>query len=127
MDNSNRELDEQITGLQVLRKEVVDNGGVLTVRMSKLMDAYKVSDLNGKTTEGLIAALAGHGLRYRRSSERNVSEVRLYIAGTRIADVIEAVHETGQKGDAILRQINEDVDSKTLLNRIRALVADPIT
>src|SRR5580693_6995021 len=97
-----------VSKLDEVVKEVKENGDVLTVPMRRLKDLY-----GGFRLKSLIRQSIKDGLLYRQlgfvggpelpSSENDT--VRLYIKGTPVARIIEAVELEGARGDERLREI----------------------
>lgn len=119
----------QYETMEDLKKLVDANGGVLTVSMEGLRDAYGAGRLGVNVRAAIAKALAGHGLGHYpvdgrdggRMPEFQTDAVRIYKLGSPIADLIDAVLSPTSQHDEELRQAVGG-DSAAILAQVRKLV-----
>lgn len=119
-----------IEKLDDLVKEVKANGDVLTVSMRRLKDLY-----GGYRLKGLIRKSIADGLLYRQLGFVGIGDelpnsendnVRLYLKGTPVGSIIEAVLLEGQPGDMRLREIaasNAALTTQDLVRRLNEVIS----
>ncbi len=112
---------------QELRDIVIqpENGGVVTVKMEQLRNAHGVKKLGDHVRNRIVGELDGVGLKaYPRELPNNQNElVRIYRAGTAIAELIDAVINPSPEHDQELRELVVGGHKETL-QRIKELVCD---
>ena len=114
-----------MAGFDELRKDVEANENVMTVRMDELRNEAGQRRLGRHVASDISNQLRRRGL-HHTPTELPVDatrEVRLYVLGTPVAEVIEAVLEPGEEGDQKLRALAGG-ESGEILQRIRALVCE---
>jgi hypothetical protein len=107
-------------------KSLVDQfGGVMTVTLGELRDAYGVDRLGVHVKAGITKKLDGEGLKaYPPELPTYQHElVRVYKAGSAISELIDAVLNPDEAHDEELRQAVSK-SGGDVLQQIRALVCD---
>jgi hypothetical protein len=109
--------------IEAVRQAVDDAGGVLTVKVGALRDAYGAGRLGVHVRSGISRALQGAGLGHYPSDLPDWQDqpVRLFKLGSRVADLIDAVLQPGDAHDEELRQAIRGEATETLA-KIRELV-----
>ena len=110
--------------LEDLRDEVVDNGGVRTVKVSELREAVGKGKMGNHVAEeirkGLDKLNIGHfPLTIPHSQHENVL---LYDKSKEVKKIINAVVHPSQETDRYL--LNSDKDGVQQLNRVKDLVEE---
>src|SRR2546423_1034557 len=82
------------------------NGGVVSLPMVYLRDAYGAGRLGVHVRSNISQALRGLGLAHMPPElpDSQWQEVRIYRAGSSAGRLIEAVASVGEKGDAAIRE-----------------------
>lgn len=110
---------------QELRQLCENSGGVMTVDLGSLRDAYGVDRLGVHVKSGIKRQLESEGLGSFPAELPNYQHelVRVYRLGTPVADLIDAVLTPSEQHDEELRcAINGD--SATILQKVRELVCE---
>lgn len=108
---------------EALRDAVMDNGGVLTVRVGEVRDAFKYGRLGVHVRSDISKRLNGLGIAHYPPEVPDWQErpIRLYRMGTPIADLIDAVLEPTPNHDEELKAAVSG-GAADVLNQVRALV-----
>jgi hypothetical protein len=108
---------------EALRQAVIDNGGVLTVRVGDVRDAFNFGRLGVHVRSEISKKLNGLGIAHFPADVPDWQErpLRLYRMGTPIADLIDAVIEPSPIHDDELKSAVSGGDAD-VVNQIRALV-----
>jgi hypothetical protein len=110
---------------ETLAAQVDEAGGIQSVAMEQLREAYEAGRLGTHVRSGISDKLAEHGLHHLPAElPSSQSElVRLYSAGKPIGKVVEAVLNRTEQGDQLLRDV-VNADALETLQRVRELVCD---
>ena len=110
-----------------LRAAVVD-AGVYTTTMETLKRIQDAGRLGIHVRSAISRALASHGIGHLPAElpPNQDDEVRLYLLGTPIADVVSAVLTPSKRGDAMLRSVGSS-DAQEKLAMIRDIVCGSST
>ena len=104
--------------LEIIKREVVDNQGVLTVTMSKLRDAYGAGRLGRYVLDGIKEELKKEGISFISNNpdgqlrdqlpNNQWDVVRLYLSDTPVGNIIIAAYSVDSEGegDRALRTVN---------------------
>lgn len=122
-------MDTDFDSLEELRDQVEKNGGVVTVRMEEVRDAYQAGRLGVHVRSNISKRLRGLGLGHfpleaddgEPMPYRQSAPVRIYKLGSPVADLIDAVLDPGDEHDEELREAATGSSSE-ILDRIRELV-----
>jgi hypothetical protein len=108
---------------EALRDAVVDAGGVLTVRVGEVRDAFGYGRLGVHVRSQITQKLNGLGIAHYPSEVPDWQErpLRLYRMGTPIAELIDAVLDPSSGHDDELRQAVSG-GAAEVLSQVRALV-----
>ena len=106
-----------------LKRAVENTANVTTITMQTLREIHGVGRLGKHVIDGISKELEGVGLKsYPAELPANQWEtVRIYKAGTPVADLISAVTNPSEETDAVLREYVEG-DQQEILNKVRELV-----
>jgi hypothetical protein len=109
--------------LETIKDKVEAEGGVASLLMGDVRDAYGAGRLGVHVRSGISKALLGMGLGHFPTDlpDSQYARVRIYKLGSSVADVIEAVLNPGEAGDARLRE-TAGGNAEGLLAEIRELV-----
>ena len=112
-----------VEGLARVKQDVEEAGGVLTIEMERLRDAYGVERLGTNVRDNIAKELAGMGIGHlpRKLPAYQEDEVRLYRLGSAIADLIEAVLKPSVSGDELLRSTVSE-GAEAILRKIREII-----
>jgi|SRR5579875_1601171 len=101
------------------------NGGVLSIPMARLRDAYGAGRLGKHVRSNISNQLRSLGLAHMPAElpDSQLEQVRLYRAGSPAGRLIEAVTNLGAKGDAVIREA-ASAQSTQILEKIRELVCE---
>ncbi|CAM5574481.1 hypothetical protein [Streptomyces coeruleorubidus] len=106
-----------------LRESLTASRGLRTVAMGILRDIEGAGRLGIQVREAISRSLESHGMGHfpgeLPSSQHD--QVRLYLLGSPIADVVKAVLSPTPKGDEALRSIN-DAGAQEQLRQIGEIV-----
>ena len=109
-----------------LKSQLEDKfGGVVTVPMWKIRDAYGAERLGVNVTANIMEELEGRGIGHlpKNLPRDQWADARVYLKNSAVGRVIKASLEIDADQDAILRRLtNEKADA--LLKRVRELVCD---
>lgn len=111
-----------------LKKEVKENGNVLTVSMQRLREIAGKSKLGTIVINDISRSLDGIGLGHvpeeLPSSQHDL--VRLYQKGSDIGDLIKTILTPGELGDKRLKQnsVNTSMQYIDMIEKIRNIVAE---
>ncbi|WP_310728598.1 hypothetical protein [Streptomyces sp. N2A] len=106
-----------------LRSAVTADGGLHVVTMGVLRDIQGAGRLGSRVLDTISGQLESHGMGHipKELPGNQDSPVRIYLLGTPIADIVDAVHNPSLKGDAILRGAG-DSEARAQLRQIREIV-----
>ncbi|MER6076977.1 hypothetical protein [Streptomyces sp. NPDC001833] len=106
-----------------LRESVQANRGLRTVAMGTLRDIEGAGRLGIQVRDAISRSLESHGMGHFPAElpPNQHDQVRLYLLGTSIAEVIKAVLNPSLKGDESLRGIG-DAGAHEQLRQIREIV-----
>jgi hypothetical protein len=110
--------------MEELVQHVEENGGVATVEMGQLRDAYGSGRLGIHVRQGIADELAKVGLGYGPPGDLPDNQwklVRLYRKGSPVGKLIEAAHDCSSDSDRVLREAAGGNAAQTL-KEIRELV-----
>ncbi|AWG97387.1 hypothetical protein D092_18055 [Rhodococcus ruber Chol-4] len=104
-------------------REAVEEAGVYTTSMDTLKTIQSAGRLGVHVRSAISRALASQGIGHLPPElpANQVDEVRLYLLGTPIADVVSAVLAPDERGDAILKAIGS-ADAQEKLLQIREII-----
>lgn len=104
-------------------RSAVEEAGVYTTSMDTLKTIQSAGRLGVHVRSAISRALESHGIGHLPPElpVNQVDEVRLYLLGTPIADVVSAVLKPNTRGDAMLRSIGS-ADAEEKLLQIREIV-----
>ncbi len=114
----------QYKTMEDIKAAVEANGGLLTLKMEALRDAYGAGRLAKIVRENILKTLRGLGLGHLPAGDlpnEQEESVRLYKLGTPIGDLIDAVITPSPAHDEEIRQVIK-ADNSVILNQIRELV-----
>ena len=108
---------------ETLRDAVIGNGGVLTVRVGDVRDAFHYGRLGVHVRSEIKKKLNGLGIAHYPSEVPDWQErqLRLYQMGSPIADLIDAVTDPTPGHDDELKAAVSG-GAADILNQVRALV-----
>jgi hypothetical protein len=108
---------------EALRDAVVENGGVLTVRVGDVRDAFHYGRLGIHVRAEISKKLNGLGIAHYPTEVPDWQEnpIRLYRMGTPVADLIDAVLNPTESHDEEIRGAVSGA-AADILNQIRGLV-----
>lgn len=107
---------------------IEEAGGVLTIGMKELKDLYGAGRLGTQVRANITLALKYHRLSFLGelpNDERD--QVRLYIRGTRVGRIIEAVGTSDPRGDRELRAVadsNDKTEMKSMITQLRRVLLE---
>jgi hypothetical protein len=113
----------KINDYDELRQLVIDNGGVLTVDMRVLRDIHGAGKLGVNVRANISKELRGRGLgHYPNDLPAYYWEpARVYLMGSPVGDLIEAVLSPSPDRDEVIRDV-VNTDTSDTLAKIRELV-----
>ena len=108
---------------EVLRQRVVDKDNVLVVYMEELRDAVHAGKLGKYVITRIERCLRSHGLGYRPAKLPNqqYERVMLFVQGSRVEEIIDAVEHYPNEGVDLLRSVGSNQDAD-IVSQIRTLV-----
>ena len=108
-----------------LANRVNEGGNLLVVSMAELRDCYEVSRLGRHVIHGIENEMARRGIGHFPTElpKSQHEEVRLYVRGTGVGDLIEAVLRPSPNGDDLLRRTGE-AGAQEILQTIRELICN---
>ncbi len=114
--------------LEEIKEAVVGHGGVLTLDMAQLRDAYGADRLGSHVREGIKAKLKKLGLAHRPRRLPNYQEdaVRLYVRKSPVGDLLKAAFRPGESSDKILRRLANGEAERKLRQMTELLSSDGI-
>ncbi|MFJ5122248.1 hypothetical protein [Kitasatospora sp. NPDC088548] len=106
-----------------LREAVLADDGLHTVDMGTLRDIQGAGRLGVHVRDAITRSLQSHGMGHIPGElpSNQYDEVRLYLLGSPIGDIIKAVLSPSAKGDDALRAVNAS-EAQDQLRRIREIV-----
>lgn len=109
--------------IQEIRKAIEVRDGVLTIQMESLRDAYGSGKLGRHVLDGISRELKNNGLGHFPENLPSYQHeyVRVYLLGSQISMLIEAVNKVGEESDDILRSASGGHDAE-ILRKVRELV-----
>ncbi|ONM49554.1 hypothetical protein [Nocardia donostiensis] len=104
-------------------RSAVEDASVYTTTMETLKGIQAAGRLGIHVRSAISRALASHGIGHLPPDlpPNQDDEVRLYLLGTPIADVVSAVLSPSERGDATLRSVASS-DAQEKLVQIRDIV-----
>lgn len=123
-------IDHNFLGkLDDLYQKLRRSDGVLTVWVKELKELHGPQRLGNRVRDRIEKHLAERGIGIVGETLPNSenASVRLYLRGTRVACLIEAVEIKGAAGDQQLRELSETswpVTTRDLLQKLRMLVTE---
>lgn len=108
-----------------LANEVAEAGGLRAYRMDRLRDAYEAGRLGPHVVNGISAKLAQNGLGHLPAElpQYQEGEVRLYVRGSMVGRIIDAVRQPTPDGDGLILDV-ACTDAREALQKVRELVCD---
>jgi hypothetical protein len=106
-----------------LRDSVRANGGLHTVDMGTLRDIQGAGRLGVHVRDAITHSLESHGMGHIPGElpSNQYDEVRLYLLGSPIADIVKAVLSPSSKGDEALRGMGS-FEAQERLRQVREIV-----
>lgn len=106
-----------------LREAVAANGGLDTIDMGTLRDVQGAGRLGVHVRDAITRSLESHGLGHfpLELPANQYDEVRLYLLGSPIADIVKAVLSPSMKGDESLRTVASS-EAQEQLRQVREIV-----
>ncbi|MFJ2189008.1 hypothetical protein ACIOJE_13805 [Kitasatospora sp. NPDC087861] len=106
-----------------LRKAVVEDNGLHQAQMWQLKGIKGAGRLGVHVRDAISRELASHGMGHIPSQLPSYQEepVRLYLLGSPIADIVQAVLQPSDRGDEALRALGNE-ESQEIIRQIRQLV-----
>ncbi|GAA1225732.1 hypothetical protein GCM10009665_15260 [Kitasatospora nipponensis] len=106
-----------------LRESVTANDGLYTIDMGTLRDIQRAGRLGIHVRDAISRSLQSHGMGHIPGElpGNQYDEVRLYLLGSPIGDIVKAVLSPSNKGDDALRAVNAS-EAQDQLRRIREIV-----
>jgi len=119
---------EFLEKLDAIHKKVILNGGVLTVPMKDLKELHGAQRLKELVRESIAFHLNYKQIGFVGDELPNSENesVRLYLKGTPVARIIEAVELEGVRGDQQIRELADTASAVTtqdLIQKLKLLVA----
>ncbi len=117
--------DHEFSDMEEVGRAVDENGGVLSLHMYSLRNAYGKGKLGKLVLIGISDKLKGLGLgHYPRELPNNQNiMIRLYRFGNPVAEIIEAALDPSEESDELLRRRSEGTEAE-LLKQVRELVCE---
>ncbi len=113
--------------MEQLHRSIESEGGLSLVPMWKLRDAIGKDKLGIQVVAGIAKMLDEHGMGTLPFGEtlpiRQDVSIRVYAQRSGVGELVEAVIHPSGRGPRTLRDRGND-DAKTMLARVRSLVAD---
>lgn len=111
--------------IQELRAEVDKSDGLLKIDMATLKRIKGAGRLGRVVREEISRELEGQGMGHIPADlpPNQEDEVRLYVLGSAIADVVRAVLEPSDRGDEALRAVGNN-EAAEIVKQVRALVCE---
>src|SRR5215218_4125256 len=115
----------QPKSLEELRDQVIDAGGVLTISMRAVRNAYGAQRLGAQIRQNISEKLRGLGIGHvdEELPELRDDEARFFHIGSPAGRLIEAVVNPGSANDERIRAIAAGEETAKL-DRIREIVCD---
>lgn len=112
-------------GMRALAKKVTENGGVLTVKMQEVRDAYGSERLGRNVRSGIHDLLDQIGIGHvpKRLPVYQWKPVRLYRRSSPVGKLIRAALNPGENRDETLLKAAGG-DAESILRKVRELVCD---
>ncbi|WSB85707.1 hypothetical protein OHA60_19065 [Streptomyces cellulosae] len=106
-----------------LRAAVTADGGLHVITMGALRDIEGVRRLGNRVLGTISGQLSSHGMGHlpKELPTNQDSPVRVYLLGTPIAEVVDAVHHPSLKGDETLRGVGGS-EARAQLQKIREII-----
>ena len=113
----------RVAAMNRIKEEVEESGGLKSVSMADLREAYGRGRLGVHVVRGIASELSGVGLGHYPLvlPQKQSAMVRLYKRGTKAEDVIKAMLTPGEEGDEILQETIE-TDAEEVLRQVREIV-----
>ncbi len=120
------------TSIEELRQRVIATGGVYRIPMSVLRHIHGTSRLGRLVCKAIAERLAAAGLAHIPEDlpSGQWQEIRVFLADSPLAAVVDAVLEPTAAGDEVLRLIADETGTVGRLNRAAELamqLADLVT
>ncbi|MFD7685538.1 hypothetical protein [Streptomyces sp. NPDC059781] len=106
-----------------LRAAVTADGGLHVITMGVLRDIQGAGRLGSRVLGAISGQLSSHGMGHlpKELPASQDSPVRIYLLGTPIAEIVDAVHNPSLKGDETLRGVGGS-EARAQLQKIREIV-----
>ncbi|TQL21232.1 hypothetical protein [Streptomyces sp. SLBN-134] len=106
-----------------LRAAVMADGGLHIITMGVLRDIQGAGRLGSRVLGTISGQLSSHGMGHlpKELPANQDSPVRIYLLGTPIAEIVDAVHNPSLKGDEILRGAGCS-EARAQLQKIREII-----
>lgn len=106
-----------------LRDAVIKDGSLFKTDMLTLKEIKGAGRLGRHVRDSISRDLASCGMGHlpQELPAYQEEDVRLYLLGTTIADVVRAVVDPNDNGDMVLRQVGYN-EAQKVLNKVRELV-----
>lgn len=101
----------------------VDKDPIVVVEMREFREIVGVTRLGPAVVEGIAKDLAGYGIGHIPSPlpAYQDEKVRLFRRGTRLAELIDAIHDPSDGGDELLAAYANDSDGQ-IVEQIRTIL-----
>lgn len=112
-----------ISSYEELRDAAVKDGGLFKTDMLTLKDIQGVGRLGRHVRESISHELESHGMGHLPCElpAYQGEEVRLYVLGGTIAEVVRAVTRPNDNGDMVLRGVGDN-EAQKVVSKVRDLV-----
>ncbi|WP_067459768.1 hypothetical protein [Actinomadura macra] len=114
-----------MTSYEGLRDAVVANEGIFQATMAELKAIKGAGRLGVHVRDAISRELASHGMGHLPAQlpPNQEDEVRLFLLGSAVADIVNAVLHPSDRGDRSLRRLGTS-RADELLQQIRELVCE---
>lgn len=111
--------------IQDIARQVDENGGVLSISMGSLREAYGKGRLGKHVLAAIQKELASNGLGHTPAELPSYQEVevRVFRLGSPVHDVIKAAAEPGARNDQRLREA-ANAEHARIIDQIREIVCE---
>lgn len=113
----------QFKNIEKVKVAVDNNGGILTVEMSSLRDAYGAGKLGVNVVAAISEELSSYGVRHWPQSlpAKQWESVRLYKAGSPLSKIIELLDNYEDGVDERLIEITTD-NAREKIDQVRKIL-----
>lgn len=110
---------------EALREAVVTNEGIYQATMAELKAIKGAGRLGVHVRDAISRDLASHGMGHlpEQLPPNQEDEVRLFLLGSPVADIVNAVLQPSDRGDQSLRRLGTS-KADEMLQQIRELVCE---